>query len=215
MPNYLYNECMTDNIITIFPTSILESDILRDITKEELDFINSLELKKNTLGNKNTFNSYVLNSKELLEIKKWFESKLNFFTKNILSYPDNLNLYITQSWVNYTKTGEYHNSHIHSNSLYSGVFYFQTEETDVIKFETSGPLFNIERKEYNLYNANAWLLPVKTGKLLIFPSNLEHSVPITKSKNTRISLSFNTFIRGEIGTEHNFNFLDLKCQQLY
>ena len=206
---------MTDNIITIFPTSILESDILRDITKEELDFINSLELKKNTLGNKNTFNSYVLNSKELLEIKKWFDSKLNFFTKNILSYPDNLNLYITQSWVNYTKTGEYHNAHIHSNSLYSGVFYFQTEETDVIKFETSesrvgGPLFNIERKEYNLYNANGWILPVKTGKLLIFPSNLEHSVPITKSKNTRISLSFNTFIRGEIGTEHNFNFLDLK-----
>ena len=206
---------MTDNIITIFPTSILESDILRDITKEELDFINSLELKKNTLGNKNTLNSYVLNSKELLEIKKWFESKLNFFTKNILSYPDNLNLYITQSWVNYTKTGEYHNLHIHSNSLYSGVFYFQTEETDVIKFETSesrvgGPLFNIQRKEYNLYNANGWILPVKTGKLLIFPSNLEHSVPITKSKNTRISLSFNTFIRGEIGTEHNFNFLDLK-----
>jgi uncharacterized protein (TIGR02466 family) len=200
---------MTDNIITIFPTTILESDILRDITKEELGFINSLELKEN-IGNKNTVNSYVLDSKELSEIKKWFEFKLNFLTKNILSYPDNLNLYITQSWINYTKTGEYHNPHIHSNSLYSGVFYFQTEETDVIKFETSSPFFNIERKEYNLYNANAWLLPVKTGKLLMFPSNLEHSVPITKSKNTRISLSFNTFIRGEIGTKHNFNFLNLK-----
>ena len=203
---------MTDKAIQIFPTTILESNIMRDITNQELDFVNSLESRK-SFGNEYnecTVDTCVLDSEELTEIKKWIESKLMVLTEHILSYPENLNLYITQSWINYTKTGQSHILHRHSNSLYSGVFYFQTEETDNIKFETDSPFFIIERKEYNIYNSNTWQLPVKTGQLLLFPSNLKHEVPVTISKNTRISLSFNTFIQGEIGTKQTCNLLNLK-----
>jgi hypothetical protein len=31
--------------------------------------------------------------------------------------------YITQSWLNYTETNQYHHKHEHPNSLVSGVFY--------------------------------------------------------------------------------------------
>ena len=39
------------------------------------------------------------------------------------------------------------------------------------------------------------------GGLYLFPSHIEHSVRTIESGNTRVSLSFNTFIKGEIGTQ--------------
>ena len=35
--------------------------------------------------------------------------------------------------------------------------------------------------------------------IILFPSNLYHSVKINKNDYTRISLAFNTFLRGTIG----------------
>jgi hypothetical protein len=53
-------------------------------------------------------------------------------------------------------------------------------------------------------------LPVGTGDLLLFPSSLMHMVDNTVSKDTRISLSFNTFPVGTIGKEINADALHLK-----
>ena len=52
--------------------------------------------------------------------------------------------------------------------------------------------------KFNLFNSNSLYLPVSSGQLVLFPSYLEHSVPVLKENVTRISLSFNTFIIGDI-----------------
>ena len=49
----------------------------------------------------------------------------------------------------------------------------------------------------------------KEGRLLIFPSSLEHSVEKKKGSNLRISLAFNVFIKGNIGKEDDLNDLSL------
>ena len=42
--------------------------------------------------------------------------------------------------------------------------------------------------------------PVETGKIVLFPSYLTHQVTSKKGNNTRISLSFNIFLKGSLGS---------------
>ena len=70
---------------------------------------------------------------------------------------------------------------------------------DLISFHKKPPNnFEIEPDRFNYFNSNTWDVPVEPGKLILFPSYLEHSVPVVKENVTRISLSFNTFIVGNI-----------------
>jgi hypothetical protein len=47
------------------------------------------------------------------------------------------------------------------------------------------------------YNCLEWDVPVQTGQLLFFPSSVRHGVPPREDRTTdRISLSFNTFVKG-------------------
>jgi hypothetical protein len=50
---------------------------------------------------------------------------------------------------------------------------------------------------------------VKKNTLIIFPSTLIHHVNNTKSKNTRISLAFNTFVKGNFGANEKLDELIL------
>ena len=51
------------------------------------------------------------------------------------------------------------------------------------------------------------MLPMKAGELILFPSNLPHSVPINASDKERISLSFNTWTKGNIGSIEHLTYL--------
>ena len=44
-------------------------------------------------------------------------------------------------------------------------------------------------------------LDVQDGDLILFPSNLEHQVPTNNTEITRYSVSFNTFIFKDFGSE--------------
>ena len=54
--------------------------------------------------------------------------------------------------------------------------------------------------KFNLWNSDTWFFSVKTGMLVMFPSSTIHQVETKKGKNTRISLAFNTFYKGMIGS---------------
>jgi uncharacterized protein (TIGR02466 family) len=194
---------------TIFPTTILHTGIDRNFTIEELEFIK--EQEKNyivNLGNIQTTNKYILNFPQMCDIKNIILKKLEFYFREVLCVDDNLNVYLTQSWLNYSYTGGYHHLHSHPNSFLSGVLYIQAEaEKDKIVFISQNSIldngfFKIfeQAKEENIYNAPSWFFPVKTGEIIIFPSTLEHHVPKTESENVRISLAFNAFLKGKMGS---------------
>jgi len=44
---------------------------------------------------------------------------------------------------------------------------------------------------------------------VIFPSSLRHSVNVVQAEQTRVSLSFNTFAKGLIGSEENLTALEV------
>ena len=61
----------------------------------------------------------------------------------------------------------------------------------------------INENKYNPYNSGSWFFPVETGKIIMFPSSTTHQVDNKKGYNTRISLAFNTFLKGKIGPNND------------
>ena len=72
-------------------------------------------------------------------------------------------------------------------------------------------LFQIESDFRNFLNFNSkcYDIPVEEGKLIIFPSRLMHDVSRNTQDDLRISLSFNTWIKGEVGSKENADYLKL------
>ena len=64
-------------------------------------------------------------------------------------------------------------------------------------------------KEFNLYNSRSWFFPVETNQIILFPSSTTHSVGQKKGNNTRLSLAFNVFIKGKIGSNFGLTELNL------
>ena len=203
---------MKANINGIFPTPIYISKLDRELTPLELKFVDkSKKNSHNNEGNIVSNNNYILNEKPFTNIKKELDKRVQDYFDKVLSTTDAVTPYITQSWLNYTEINQYHHKHEHPNSLVSGVFYVNChEEFDKIKFFRSG-YQNIkpEIKNWNLYNSETWWFTVKTGDIIMFPSSLTHMVETKQGDNTRISLAFNVFIKGNIGNNKNLTELVL------
>lgn len=196
----------------IFPTPIYISKLNRELTNHELSFIdkNKLDVYKNE-GNTTSNDNYILNHKQFKDIKKNLDLKVQDYFEKIISPTDTIKPYITQSWLNYTETNQYHHKHQHPNSLVSGVFYINCDNKfDKIKFfKEDYKTIKPEIKEWNIWNSESWWFPVKTGDIILFPSSLTHMVETKEGTNTRISLAFNVFIKGTIGNNKNLTELTL------
>jgi uncharacterized protein (TIGR02466 family) len=204
------------NIHGLFPTPVYiakrDSNISPEEEKEIKNIVNEgMEINK---GNSSSNNKYIFNGK-LNKIKQFCEQQLKLYVKDVICPKEELDFYITQSWINITKPDEFHHDHFHQNSLISGVFYVSAEEDDTITF--SNPNIKIkeqikfEPKEYNIWNATTWFFPSIVNELILFPSWLNHKVEPNKNATTdRISISFNTFVRGTLGDSTKANELILK-----
>ena len=198
---------MTKPVIqNIFPTPIYTTKIDRGFTKQELNFVE--QQKKhctNNQGNINTKDNYILNRKEFKNIKKFLDKHCKDYLDTIICPKNNIELYITQSWLNYTEANQYHHRHEHPNSVISGVLYFDSDiKNDKILFSHSKGYQQIkpeiDKEKFNLWNSETWFFPVETGNLFMFPSSTTHQVETKKGNNTRISLAFNTFYKGSVGS---------------
>ena len=208
------NDYRIDNLFPT-PVYIVKRDSNLDSKQEEAEIE---EIIKNGMHdnilNSSSDNANIFDTK-LKNIKEFCEKHIRTYVKEIINPKEELDFYITQSWLNVTKPGEGHHIHNHSNSIISGVFYIATiEENDKIYFYDSSvnmkDRMNFEIKEHNFWNASIWIMSVENNNLLLFPSWLPHSVEKNKNATTdRISISFNTFARGIFGNKKNKNELIL------
>ena len=200
----------------LFPCPVYMVQRDTDLTRKEEKEIEKIvkEGMYKNVGNSTSNNSDIFNGK-LKYIKQFCEQHIEIYVKKIISsFDKNSKFYITQSWLNITKPGEFHHEHSHRNSIISGVFYISTEGGDNIVF--SDPNMKIKHqmnfipKEFNAYNSLTWEFPVENNVLMLFPSWLNHKVLSNKKATTdRISLSFNTFVKGTIGDKNNLTELIL------
>jgi len=201
------------NVHGIFPTPIYISKLDRELTEQELLLVekSKLDVVKNE-GNTFSNDNYILNNKIFKNLKQELDLRIKDYFDKIICASDNITPYITQSWLNFTETNQYHHKHSHHNSFVSGVFYINChKELDKITFfKGEYKTIKPEIKDWNFWNSDSWWITVKTGDIIMFPSSLLHMVENKEGTNTRISLAFNVFIKGTIGNNIKLTELILK-----
>lgn len=189
------------SIHSLFPTAVGFANLGRPLSDEELNFIRNLETRPNQ-GNMTSANHFVLREPALSSIRDFIEEAVAGYFSTIINPKHEVKLRITQSWCNYSSVGQYHHKHAHPNSYISGVFYAQTNPDDRIEFHReSWQQIKFPTEHYNDYNSDSWWFEAYTGRLILFPSSLIHTVPQVKGDTVRISLSFNTFPVGTVGED--------------
>ena len=198
------------NTHNLFPTAVTYFDFGSKLTDLELKFITEQETRNND-GNTTSINNNLFESAELAEVARFCEESVQQYFKEVYAPKHDVTPYITQSWANYTKKGQWHHKHEHPNSFISGVFYVQAQkDIDKIYFYKNGyQQIKLPTDNYNLYNSDSWWLGVETGQLILFPSHLTHMVQAVQTDETRISISFNTFLKGYIGNDMELTGLHL------
>ena len=196
----------------LFPEPVYVSTLGRALTKKELKAIN--KYKKETYKNEGNITSndnYVLENKTLKNLKEDLRKMVIDYFDKIICTSNSIIPYITQSWINYTETNQFHHRHFHFNSYVSGVFYIDAKkEVDQIRFYKPGhKTFDLSVTRYNPFNSASWGCSVQTGDVVLFPSSLHHGVETKKGPDTRISLSFNVFFKGKIGAARRLTELTL------
>ena len=133
-------------------------------------------------GRYNTF----LQSCPLLE--SYVKKHTNFFL-DFFSLHKNFNEFdITESWFNKGSKFSYQNYHKHAGSDISGCYYHQTNEQDGnITFRTDSTGLRMSK----LYPYDDITYKPAKGKIILFPSFLEHCVLMNSTDGERISISFN------------------------
>ena len=194
----------------IFPTPIYKSKLNRHLTNKEFNFFKKIKRAPNK-NNLTSFDNYVLEKPVLLNLKKEIDLFVKDYFNKIIFPPKSISPYITQSWLNYTEQNQGHHAHNHANSFLSGVFYINADKfTDTISFQNDKyKQLKFSSTKYELYNSDNWSFPIESRDIIIFPSEIIHFVEWKKNKGTRISLSFNVFLKGKLGMAEDLNQLYL------
>lgn len=106
---------------------------------------------------------------------------------------------ITGCWANINPYGGLNSIHNHPNNYISGVYYVSVPEgTGKIEFTDPrmGPGSILPPvKEWSRFTCTKVMVDAKEGRIVLFPSWLKHSVPINRTHEKRISISFNIMFR--------------------
>jgi hypothetical protein len=203
-------------IVNIFPVPIYKSNLGREFTKKESKFIleNSKKLEPhdpNSMYNAGSEDPEILNHSNMKDLKKDIQKHIDHWFNKMYNPSGKTRLAITTSWLAVTKMGQSHHMHYHTNSILSGVIYFNVASEDAISFVRSPSLvqggltsikdFGVGREkfwtiptdEYTSYSSDVVSVPVEKNNIIIFPSNMLHMVNQLQEDIIRISLSFNTF----------------------
>jgi uncharacterized protein (TIGR02466 family) len=204
---------MKNAVYLLFPYPVMICAENYQFSSAEKKFISELEMVNNT-GNLMSKNEKILHSKELANLKSFIERQIIIYTKNLLRMKDENNIYITQSWANFSEPEQFHPKHKHPNSVVSGVLFFD-ENSDgslpPIRFHRTLEMFPLEFEfaDLNESNSDCRSFATEQGSLILFPSLLEHDVAKNKSDRARTSISFNTFVRGAIGRREKLTEVDI------
>lgn len=201
-------------IIEIFPTPVYAGEVI--LPKYNFNSIDLLDQQGSLGGGFISKSQQILSSFEFSDLKNQIDMHINKYYYDILGFSKETHPYIISSWMTKHTPGDSAETHLHENSLLSGVVYLKVPENSGDLFfrlssdsgkklfsSTISPNIEIPTK----YNAKHTQIKVKEGLLLIFPSQLLHSVAKNLSSEDRFVIAFNCFIKGKLG--HVTNELNL------
>jgi uncharacterized protein (TIGR02466 family) len=130
------------------------------------------------------------------DLEKQISKHVAKFLKN-LDYTVNIkDLKMTDCWLNIMNENVVHTAHIHPKSVISGTFYVSVpKNASQIQFQdprmTQFMNAPTPDSKARIHNQRFISILPKSGDLILFESWLRHEVSLNKSKEPRISVSFN------------------------
>jgi len=193
----------------LFPTPLLETKL--EVTEDLLNYVSNIDYKR-TASNDGfmSMDSNVLESPELLHFKKEIDKKINIYFHGVCNYDYKARPELSSSWVVVHRPGDFALEHYHCNAVISGIWYLKTPENcgDICFVNPGnqpfGSMLVFDVKEHNNINAHDFSIKPKKDAMYLFPAQLKHYVRRNESEDTRISLAFNYFIRGEVKSEDHY-----------
>ena len=122
--------------------------------------------------------------------------------------------FVTQMWGNSMKGRGEIGTHYHSNSIISGVFYFDVNEEDSGGTTFINPMFGLNQQisvpieSYSEYTRMNYTVPPKQNRLILFPSYIQHKSERCWNNNIRTTLSFNLLPK-VLGNDADLNYYKL------
>ena len=108
---------------------------------------------------------------------------------------------LLNSWINFSNRGDYQYDHNHETEMYSdvecyisGAYFYKTNGEDGDLSFKSPNVMHTTTLDIFTKHPRANFKP-QVGKILLFPSWLEHRVNLNKTDSERISISFNMGMR--------------------
>ena len=196
-------------IVNLFPSSIHNLEITDfDKCKDELVKEVYQEREVDPIGRKLSnrggwqSNSYELHKCKSEMLQKVIRNLLSEFNKNLLRKDVCM---ICEGWMNINRPGDFNVKHNHPRSHLSGVLWIKVPKNSGSIMFHSPEIFNRFQEldcytDEFCYDSNCYMTHDFTpseGKILIFPSSLEHEVKKNESNEDRISYSFNLVLKHE------------------
>ena len=153
----------------------------------------------------------ILEKKEFSTLKNHILEEFNFYKNDLLKYNDT-DFKITTSWLTKGEKNQISRLHNHTNSMFSGIFYFSVNKNQFnIMFENLyKSMYNIVPREHNIYNSTDQKILVEDKTLILFPSEVHHQILQSKSTKDRYSLAFNIIPTGSYGPENTDSRVNIK-----
>ena len=198
-------------IIPIFPIPIFTIQAPSSFSNT-VPLFNQQKMKNTPPGSTSNYgqrsnNSYVLNESSFLALSTYILDKATIYGREVLKY-DYKEYIFSQSWISHKHPGDHHQAHTHSNSLISGVFYYEgnfKDQSSSINFHNTFLIENPTRPKYlstkNQFSNPYFSLIPNPVMLILFPSALPHSVPLNTTDKIRKSLAFNIVPKEGLGSE--------------
>ena len=190
----------------LWPIPIYQGEI--PVKQEWKDAVINTEYERTHVNNSDiSKDRYILNT--IPDLKKDIENHCERFVRKYLTVKDNAQFYLQNSWCNIHGPEESSQIHFHASSLLSGVYYpILPKNSGNISFH-KGSIYNnvfhqsirFEYEENNNITAEQYVINLKEGDIVLFPSHLDHSVQKNNSNEKRYSIAFNFYVRGKFGKE--------------
>ena len=185
------------------PFISIDCDFFEDIKQELIDIIMTIHnhdpfaiqggfpkgklLKKNLTESKSKFLD--IENDCIKKMREWITFNLTNSYKAIKINTEKIKY--KSSWFHVTKTGGFHNMHIHPNTPLAGIFYVKNGNSDV------GNTWVNPVSGYIDSFSSKWCKPTYTskfipGRLILFPGWLLHSALPHEGNELRIVIAFNS-----------------------
>ena len=185
---------------TWFPTTIYQEDLnpTQDIVTSMINYVDRLDKNIESItGDLN--GDYTLHNEKCFD---WLNKQIAYNCKKYLTELGcditHLNVYAQKSWAVICRDNGDISKHCHPNSVLSAVFYLLVEDSvsSPLNFYTdTAPFVGLPL----IYQANQYTYDMATyqpieNRLIIFPSNVYHSVDKKSLKGKRISITYDITI---------------------